>query len=239
MGYKFPFDLVPSEARKHLQSMIKGSSTSASPPAPATPQLAAVVSSLRQSLSIIAVTEVTAQAFVPSATKNKKSGTVMSMAIYPETLGAAGSHQHEGCPVLWQERRQRGTAMADGSSGDATAKAFSQALYASLREEHSGLARCFPQAEFNPQAPTGSYRAPCPALHFQPCLLLSDSPFIPLLSVFKHIISRLISTGVLPPPPSITWNMTGALPSLLPLPSCPSLSERCFIQGLFGFIPFT
>lgn len=33
--------------------------------------------------------------------------------------------------------------------------------------------------------------------------------------------------------------MTRALPSLLPLPSCPSLSEQRFPWGLFGFIPFT
>lgn len=92
-------------------------------------------------------------------------------------------------------------------------------MRASLPGEHSGLARCLPWAEFNPQAPAGSYRPPCPAPRFQPGPLLSDPPFIPLLPIFKRTTSRLIGTGVLPLSPSITWSMTRALRSLLPRPS--------------------
>lgn len=72
VGYTFPLTLVPSEARKPLLSTIKGSSTSALPPAPAAPQSAAVISSLRHSLSTRGTTEMTAHAIAPSATKEKK-----------------------------------------------------------------------------------------------------------------------------------------------------------------------
>lgn len=101
-------------------------------------------------------------------------------------------------------------------------------IHASLPGEHGGLSRCVPRAKFNPQAPAGSYRPPCSAPRFQPGLLLSDPPFIPLLPT----TSRLIGTGVLPLSPSITWSMTRALPSLLPRPS--SVSD-----GDSGSIPFT
>lgn len=78
---------------------------------------------------------------------------------------------------------------------------------ASLPEEHTGLTQCLPQAEFSCVS--------CPMLP----ALLNDPPLIQFLSM----TSRVIVTRVLQLPPSFTWSMTWALPTLLTLLSCPCL----------------
>lgn len=76
-----------------------------------------------------------------------------------------------------------------------------------------------PARRVQPSGPGRLVSPPCPAPRFQPGLLLSDPPFIPLLPIFKRTTSGLIGTGALLLSPSITWSTTRALPSLLPRPS--------------------
>lgn len=180
MGYKFPLALVPSEARKHLVSTIKGRSTSASPPAQ---QHQSQLRLLLPSGTPWAwsTTEVIAQAIAPSATE--KINNLMWSWVWQlplQILRAAGSRRREGCPVLQRGRRQRHRT-APRSPGDPTAKPFSVPARGAQR-----AGTMPPASKVQPPDPDGLVLPPCPDPRFQPCLLPSDLPFIPHLCLQTH-----------------------------------------------------
>lgn len=190
-------------AKKHLPSKRKGNSTSSLPPAPAT-----LPNSKGWDWGHCI-------SCCPWPQEIKTSDIAVSIATSLGDSCAAGSHWSEACPVLCQGRRQCGSTAAAGSTGHNTAKPFSQAVQVCQRST-----LCWHNASHKLNSTPGSKQLILP---FVPChmlpVLTNDPPFIQLLSM----TSRIIVTAVLQLPPSFTWSMTWALPTLLPLLSCPIL----------------